>query len=133
MDEQSRLQSEHAQTLAFSDLHQKIYADYLAYVADQDAFLLRNRHTPWEISEAFPCPEHDIVRSFVVYQQRRTAFLHSSVLRSETHQLRCMADWIAFSATVTYTFALYLWIRNHEMLTVRYFVAPHNTFALPHS
>ena len=126
-----RLQQEHERSLAFSALHQKIYADYRAYVAEQDAFLLRHRHAPHEIRDAFPCPEHDVIRTFAAYQQRRTDFLHSSALRSETAALLDMDDWVAFSARVTYSFALYLAIRERDLLIVRHFVRPHDTIALP--
>lgn len=126
------LQQEHERSLAFSALHQKIYVDYRTYVADQDAFLLRHRHTTCEIDDAFPCPDRDVVRTFAAYQQRRTEFLHSSALRSETAALGdSMDEWIAFSAGVSYTFSLYLAIREHELLIIRHFLRPHTMATLP--
>lgn len=114
-------------------LLQRVYADYLAYVADQEAFLLHHRNNPHEIRDMFPCGEADIIRTYKQYQKRRTAFLRSTSLRSETHAFRTREEWLTFSETLRYTFDLYRWIRNHELLTIRHFVDPHSVFALPMS
>lgn len=128
---QEWMRQEHARSLAFSALQQKIYIDYRTYVADQDTFLLRHRNAPWEIRDTFPCPDRDIIRTFAAYQQIRTEYLHSSALRSETARLHTIDEWVEFSTCVSYTFALYLWIRNHELLTVRHFIHPHGIVSLP--
>lgn len=126
-----RLRQQHVFSLRISDLQQRIYADYQVYVAEQDAFILKNRNSPYEFSDTFPCGEADIIRSFEAYQKRRDAFLRSPALRSETFRLKTVEEWLTFSEKVHYTFSLYLWNRNHERITVRHFVNAHSIFALP--
>lgn len=123
----------HEYNVRMHHLLQRIYADYIAYIAEQESFLLHHRNNPHELKDMFPCEETDIVRTYKQYQQRRNAFLKSSALRSETHAFQNIEEWLTLSETFHYTFDLYRWIRNHELVTIRHFVNAHSIFVLPMS